>query len=98
MTIASPSALAWTSSSMPWPAATAASKAARLFSGRPFPCKPRCANGRAISRVRSLRLDGDDGIDLDRRAQRQNWHADRAPDMAAGLAEHLLHQLGGAVG
>ena len=42
--------------------------------------------------------DGDDGIDFDRGAERQHRHADRAAGVAAGLAEYLLHQLGGAVG
>src|ERR1700709_2833669 len=83
---------------MPLPAAIAASKAARLFSIRPSPCRPRCANGRATSCVSSACLDGDDGIDFDRGAERQRRHATRAAGVAAGLAEYLLHQFGGAVG
>src|SRR5688500_16693123 len=98
MTRAAPSRLTWTSSSMPCPAAIAASNAARLFSTRPPPCSPRCANGLATSSASLSLLDGDDGIDLDRGAERQRRHADRGAGVAAGLAEHLLHQLRGAVG
>src|SRR4051794_7735500 len=97
-TIAAPSRLAWTSSSIPDPAAIAAAKAARLFSGRPGPCRPRWAKGRAPRRSSSACLDLDDGIDLDRRPQRKHRHADRAAGVAAGLAEHLLHQLRRAIG
>src|SRR6186713_2722299 len=97
MTSACPSALTWTSSSMPCPAAMAASNAARLFSTRPPPCRPRWANGRAMSASSLASLDGDDRIHLDRGSERQYRNADRAARMAAGFAEDLLHQLGGAV-
>src|SRR5262245_25677525 len=83
---------------MPWPAAIAASKAARLFSIRPSPCSPRWANGFDMSRRSSACLDGDDGIDLDRGAQREHRNAHRASRVAARLAEHLLHQFGRAIG
>src|SRR5436190_18883472 len=97
-TIASPSALACTSSSIPWSAAIAASKAARLFSMRPGPCRPRCAKGFAIRLWSLACLDGDDGIDLDGSAEREDRDSDGAARMPPGLAEHPLHQLGGAVG
>ena len=55
------------------------------------------AHARGDRRVQAG-LHRDDRIDLDRGAERQHRHADRAAGVAAGLAEHLLHQLGGAVG
>ena len=82
---------------------SAAAKAIRLFSGKAAPeCSPRCAKpagpGSSGSVAEALVADLDDRIDLDRDAQRQHRHADRAAGMAPGLAEHLLHQLRRAVG
>src|SRR3954468_2247962 len=95
--MAAPSRLPCTSSSMPNPPSIAAANAAQLFSGRPGPCRPRWAKGRAPRVSSSARLDLDDGIDLDRRPERKHRHADGAAGVAAGFAEHLLHQLRSAV-
>ena len=89
--------------------AIAAAKAARLFSTTPARRAARDARragrqeGDPLRRgpARSARqagANGDDRIDLDRRAERQHRHADRAARMAPGIAEHRDHQLGGAVG
>src|SRR5688572_14884255 len=98
MTSAWPSRLAWTSSSMPWPAAIAASNAPRLFSGTPGPCSPRWAKGRAISSASLSGLDRNNGVHLDRGAERQHRHADRAARVPPRFAEHPLHQFRSAVG
>src|SRR5687768_12487384 len=98
MTQARPSRLAWTSSSMPWPAAIAASNAARLFSTMSPPCRPRWAKGFAISSASLSGLDRNNRVHLDRRAQGQHRHADRAAGVTPGLAEHPLHKLRRAVG
>src|SRR3712207_5661084 len=93
---------------MPCPRAIAAWKALRLFSTTPGPCSPRWAKGSGskgstrrrsggLTSSRSLAPNGDNRIDLDRRAARQGRNAHRAPGMPPGLAEHLLHQLGCAV-
>src|SRR3954466_8937745 len=69
-----------------------------LFSTSAPPWRPRWAKGTAPSRSSSASLDLDDCIDLDRGSQRQHRHADGAAGMAPGLAEHVLHQLGRAIG
>ena len=44
-----------------------------------------------------LGADGDDQLDLDRRAERQAGHPDRAPGVLAGPAEDLAEHVTGAV-
>src|SRR5229473_8419508 len=48
-----------------------------------------------IAGARSADLEG--GFDLDRDAARQAAHPDRGAGMAAAIAEHRDHQVGGAV-
>ena len=45
-----------------------------------------------------LRAQRDDRVDLDRRTQRQDRHADRCAGMAARFSEHVEHQFGRAIG
>src|SRR4029453_7961153 len=91
-----PSEVKRTSHSMPAPTSIAARNAARLFSGTPGPWSPRCANPIGPGSSGSG-FDLNDRIHLDRDAERKDWHADRRTRLAAGLAEHLLHQLGRAI-
>ena len=64
-------------------------------------CRPRWAIGRAVSQSRSAcdAISGhlEHAFDLDRRVERQRCDADGGAGMAAFVAEHLDHQVGGAV-
>src|SRR5438105_3380171 len=79
---------------------TAASAAAGIFSTMPraISCRPRWATGRAVSHSGAL-ISGDleQPLDLDRGIRRQRGDADRGAGMAALVAEHRDHQVGGAV-
>src|SRR4029450_8371286 len=93
----SPSPDRRTSHSIPAPTSSAARNAAMLFSGMPGPWRPRCANPIGPGSSGSG-ADLDDRIHLNRDTQRQHRNADRRARMAPGLAEHVLHQFGRAVG
>src|SRR3546814_10307106 len=94
---------------MPCPARIAASKAVRLFSTTPLPCRPRCAKGCARRKATrpgsgvgakrpSSRANSDDSINFNDSAQRQDRHADSATGMPSRFAKDILHQFRCAIG
>ena len=69
-----------------------------VFSGTAEPkCSPRWAKPRGPG-SRGSGPDGDDRIHFDRDSKRQNGNSDGAARVAAGLAEHVLHQFRRAIG
>src|SRR5690349_14689095 len=100
--MASPSAESWISHSIAKLPATAARAAAGMFSITPraASCRPRWATGRAVSQSGArIALSGDfeHAFDLDGCVRRQRGDADRGAGVAALVAEHRDHQVGGAV-
>src|SRR5262249_47015489 len=98
--MASPSAVSWMSHSMAKLPAIAAFAAAGMFSTMPrlISCRPRCATGRAVSQSSGAKSGyPEQTCALDRGIRRQRGDADGGAGMPALVAEHLHHQIGGAV-
>src|SRR5262249_49481851 len=98
--MASPSEVSWMSHSMAKLPAIAAFAAPGIFSTMPraTSCRPRCATGRAVSQRGEFNSGHlEQAFDLDRGICRQRGHADGGAGVAALVAEHLHHQIGGAV-
>src|SRR5580704_16959561 len=98
--MASPSEVSWMSHSIAKLPAIAAFAAPGMFSTIPreISCRPRCATGRAVSQSGAFKLRHlEQAFDLDRGIRRQGSDADGGGGVPPLVAEHLHHQIGGAV-
>src|SRR3954447_25373911 len=98
--MASPSAVSWMSHSMAKLPAIAAFAAPGMFSTTPrlMSCSPRCTTGLAVSQFSEAKSGHlEQAFDLDRGIRRQRGDADSGAGVAPLVAEHLHHQVGGAV-
>src|SRR5215468_9933944 len=100
-TMASPSAVTWRSHSIAYLPAIAALKADAAFSTIPFAASwsPRWAIGRAVSHSRPRMKSGDleQAFDFDGRVHGKRGDADGRSRMPPLVAEHLHHEVRGAV-
>src|ERR1700759_2586607 len=78
----------------------AAFAAPGMFSMMPraVSCRPRCATGRAVNQSNDANSGHlEQTFDLDRGIRRQRGDTDGGAGMPALVAEHLHHEIGGAV-